>query len=295
MKKLFLLFVLALVTVPGVMRAEALAAGLAAEAGDSPRLAGDSVRAAALPREAGMRSPAVAMLCSAVPLIPGGQFYNGEYRKGLEYVGVNLASVAFIVAGTQLMSNDGLTKTDYLKMGIGNIVGMAGAYALMTDWWWSMADARAVADELNRGVRPVYDEGYRPLNPMMAAAMSVLVPGAGQFYTGDRVGGLAHFVLGAGSAAVMLMDYVKWDNDPMHMSDGGYRGTDGDAYAWASVVYVANAMWSAIEAGLAADRLNRAAALKGRPDVAVSLRPDVLVTPSAPSSLHAGLTCTLSF
>lgn len=205
MKKLFMLFVLALVTVPGVMRAEALAA----EAGDSPRLAGDSVRAAALPREAGMRSPAVAMLCSAVPLLPGGQFYNGEYRKGLEYVGVNLASVAFIMAGTQLMSNDGLTKTDYLKMGIGNIVGMAGAYALMTDWWWSIADARAVADELNRGVRPVYDEGYRPLNPMMAAAMSVLVPGAGQFYTGDRVGGLAHFVLGAGSAAVMLVDYVK--------------------------------------------------------------------------------------
>jgi TM2 domain-containing membrane protein YozV len=46
-----------------------------------------------------------------------------------------------------------------------------------------------------RGVYPLATRGGRPASPGLAAVLSLLVPGAGQLYTGNIISGLLWFIL----------------------------------------------------------------------------------------------------
>lgn len=55
-----------------------------------------------------------------------------------------------------------------------------------------------------RGVFPMATRGGRPASPGLAAVLSMLVPGAGQMYTGNILSGLLWFMLVAASYTLIL-------------------------------------------------------------------------------------------
>jgi len=57
---------------------------------------------------------------------------------------------------------------------------------------------------LPRGVYPLATRGGRPASPALAAVLSLLVPGAGQLYTGNVISGLLWFVLVAAGYSLVL-------------------------------------------------------------------------------------------
>lgn len=57
---------------------------------------------------------------------------------------------------------------------------------------------------LPQGVYPLATRGGRPASPALAAVLSLLVPGAGQLYTGNVISGLLWFVLVAAGYSLIL-------------------------------------------------------------------------------------------
>jgi len=57
---------------------------------------------------------------------------------------------------------------------------------------------------LPRDVYPLATRGGRPASPGLAAVLSLLVPGAGQLYTGNVISGLLWFVLVAAGYSLIL-------------------------------------------------------------------------------------------
>ena len=60
------------------------------------------------------------------------------------------------------------------------------------------------ASLIPRGVYPIATRGGRPASPGLAAVLSMLVPGAGQMYTGNIVSGLLWFMLVAAGYTLIL-------------------------------------------------------------------------------------------
>jgi TM2 domain-containing membrane protein YozV len=60
------------------------------------------------------------------------------------------------------------------------------------------------ASLISRGVYPLATRGGRPASPAVAAVLSMLVPGAGQMYTGNLLSGLLWFMLVAAGYTLIL-------------------------------------------------------------------------------------------
>lgn len=55
-----------------------------------------------------------------------------------------------------------------------------------------------------RGTYPLATRGGRPASPTLAAALSLLVPGAGQLYTGNIISGILWFILVTAGYSLIL-------------------------------------------------------------------------------------------
>lgn len=87
-------------------------------------------------------------------------------------------------------------------------------------------------DTMRGGAPPPVVDRPAPVgrNPVLAAILSLVIPGVGQFYNGDTKKGLvmlaAAFILGAVSAGLLWLAVAIWS------AVDGYRVADGTSRPW---------------------------------------------------------------
>ena len=89
-------------------------------------------------------SPVRAFALSLVPIVSGGQFYNGEYKKGLTMVGVQGAGI--LIAAISCPNVHRCGGSDKKKSDRGGVIFFLG-------YLWALMDAPVSANRINKNQR----------------------------------------------------------------------------------------------------------------------------------------------
>ena len=117
---------------------------------------------------------------------------------------------------------------------------------------YTMDEIAKMSREPVMGMRHI---GIQEKNPVVSCILSLVIPGAGQFYNGEPLKGIAHLGMVIGGWA----SYI-YNTELVYKDEGFYGRLDhrNEGLALLGVLTVAGAyVWSAIDAPISASRINR--------------------------------------
>ena len=95
----------------------------------------------------GMKSPGIALLLEAHPIIPLlGHWYAGDVKRGVLPTVVNLGGLPLAFVCLDILGDSGCSDTQ-------TMISVAGAIAFFVGWGWRMYSAYATASDRNQAIR----------------------------------------------------------------------------------------------------------------------------------------------